>query len=496
MPLQIRPPATALMAGLCLALAGCTSLAPAYQSPEALMPDRYGDQANDASSPVLEGDWRSFFTDPAQQALIERALANNHDLRLAVLRVGQAQAAYGIQRADGLPTLGAGFDATRARVPGDLNLTGRPLLGNQIQLGVGFNSWELDFWGRVRSLNEAALQSYLATDAAREAVRLSVIVQTANSDLALRELDERLALARRTSASREESLRIFKRREALGATSKLELTQVELLAQQASALVDQLAQAREMQAHALALLVGGGGGGGEVAPALSTARLDDLAAFAEIQPGLPSALLVRRPDIVAAEHGLRAAHANIGAAKANFFPRIALTGSWGTASAELEGLFKTGSNAWSLAPSVALPLFDSGRRQSALDLAELRRDEALVRYEQTVQAAFRDVSDALSARHWLAVQVTTLRATQSFQRERARLAKLRYDSGAVRYLEVLDAERELMSVEQQLVQARRAQLSAQASLYAALGGALPAPRPESSTAGPAPSPAASPLVKN
>lgn len=452
---------------LCLGLAGCAPLAPEPAHLTFPVPDIYPglEHRGKSAVPVITLDWHEHFTDPALRGLLDQALANNRELRVAVLRVAEARAAYGIQQADRLPTLATSFAATRSGVPGDLNLTGKPLVGNQFQLGVGFTSWEIDFWGRVSSLNEAALQNFLSTDAARRAATVGLIAEVANAYLTLRELDERLVLAKRTLDSRATSLRIFRRRVELGATSKLELTQVELLWQQATVLVAQLEQARATQANALSLLVGAPL---ELPPA--SQPLDEMTLARELAPGLPSDLLVARPDIVAAERALLAASANIDAARAAFFPRISLTAFGGTASAELDGLFRSGSQSWNFAPTLALPIFDGGRRQAALDLAEVRRDQAVARYEQTIQAAFRDVSNALAAQHWLAEQVTALRATLALQTERARLAKLRYDSGAVRYLEVLDAERDRLAVEQQLVQTRRAQLSVQVALYAALGG--------------------------
>ncbi len=441
-------------------------MAPPHERPALPVPDRYLDApAGAAAASAAATAWRDFSSDSSLNALVDLALANNRDLRSALLRVEEARAAYGIQRSDRLPTIAAALDAARARVPGDLNVSGRPVVGSQFQLGVGLSSWELDLWGRVRSLNEAALQSYLATDAARRAATSSIVAQVANSYLGLLEYDKRLALARRTVANRAESLHIFRRRVELGATSRLELTQVDLLWRQASALVAQLEQARATQAHALALLVGAPI---DLPPAGD--RLDGAAMFRAVEPGIPSDLLLQRPDIVAAEHALKAANANIGAARAAFFPRIALTGSLGTASAALDGLFKSGSSAWTFAPSISLPIFDGGRRQASLDLATVRRDQAITAYEQVVQSAFRDVSDALSARRWLDEQTEILRATLQVQSERARLAKLRYDSGAARYLEVLDAERELLAAEQQLVQIERARLAVQVTLYAALGG--------------------------
>lgn len=459
--------AAPLALGCCsLLLAACAAREVPLPAPQAALPDRYA-LAPDSPAAAPGLAWRDYIRDAELRGLVEQALAHNHDLRIALARVSEAAAASGIQHAERLPTLGAAFDATRSRVPADLNLTRHPVTANQIQLGLGFSSWELDLWGRVRSLDEAALQTYLASDAARRAVQLSVIAQVGQSVLALRELDTRRELARRTLDSRAESLRIFRRRVELGATSRLELSQVELLWRQAQTLLTQLEQARASQAHALDLLVG-------QPVTLSTpvrpGALDAAQLFAGLAPGATSALLLNRPDIVAAEHALQAASANIAAARAAFFPRIALTAALGTASAELDGLFKDGSHAWQLAPAVALPLFDSGRRNAALDLAEARRQQALARYEQTLQSAFRDVNDALAARRWLGEQLDTLRATLAVQRERARLATLRYDSGAARYLEVLDAERELLTTEQQLVQIQRAGASAELALYAALGG--------------------------
>ena len=444
---------------------GCAWLQGDFATPALPVPTNYDSIGAQAGVQASRLGWQSHFTDPELRRLIGEALANSRDLRSALLRVEEARAAYGIQRADSLPTIAASMAANRTGVPESLSMTGRSRVDRQYQAGVGFTSWEIDFWGRVANLNEAALQNYLATDAARRATSVSLIAQVANAYLALRESDERLQLARLTQKSRAESLRIFRRRAELGASSKLDLTQVELLWQQASTLVTQLEQARATQINALTLLIGAPF---ELPP--SRLSLQELPLTQPLAPGLPSELLTLRPDIIAAEHGLQAANANILAARAAFFPRIALTSSFGTASTELDQLFKGGTQTWSFAPSISLPIFDRGRRQAALDLAEVRREQAVVTYEQRIQAAFRDVSDALAARHWLNEQVLTLRATLDLQNERTRLAKLRYDSGAAPYLEVLDAERERLAAEQQLVQVRRAKLSAEVALYAALGG--------------------------
>ena len=453
-------------------LGGCGSMAPSLQMPSSVVAAAYPADAPAALTGAQAAliDWRTQFTDPRLQALLAQALENNRDLRAAMLRVREAEAAYSIQRAERWPAVGVAADVGRSRVPGDLNISGQPVTAGQYQVALGANAWELDFWGRVRSLQDAALQSYLGTDAAARAFQLSLIAQVADGYLVLRELDERIALTRRTIATREESQRIFTRRFEVGATSRLDLTQVQTLLAQAQSLGAQLAQTRAAQAHALTRLIGSPI---DLAPAAD--RLDDGAVVPELRAGLPSDLIADRPDIVAAEHRLRAANANIGAARAAFFPRITLTGSIGTASAEFDGLFDAGSKAWTFAPSISLPIFDGGRRQSSLVLTEVRRDLAVADYENTVQSAFREVSDALSAQRWLAEQVRIQQVALTAQTERARLAKLRYDNGAAAFLEVLDAQRDLLSAEQQLVQTRRALLSARVSLYTALGGGSQVP---------------------
>lgn len=461
--------------GSVLALAGC-SLAPSFEQPALPVATAYPAAAPQSVNVAGEKEagrmtaasamaWHAYFLDLHLQTLIQQALANNRDLRTAMLRVEEARAIYGIQRADQLPSIAATANGSRARIPGDLNMSGQSLVSSQYQVGGGLATWELDFWGRVRNLKDAALENYLATDEARRAITLSLIGQVADSYLGLRELDQRIALARQTIATREESLRIFKRRFEVGAIAKMDLVQVEVLLQQAQTLAAQLEQARAAQAHALTLLAG------STLPALpEQTDFSDDAIAREVRVGLPSDLLLQRPDIAAAEHQLRAAQANIGAARAAFFPRITLTGSAGTASAELNGLFDSGSRAWSFLPSLSLPIFDAGRNRANLDLAEVRRDLAVTNYEKTIQAAFRDVSDALSARHWLTEQVRIAQATLAAQAERARLSQLRYDNGSAPYFEVLDAQRDLLTAEQQLVQTRRALLSSRVSLYAALGG--------------------------
>lgn len=464
MKLPDRVLACAAPAVLAFGLAACAPLPPAAVPAAAPVPAAYPGVAAGADTAALPG-WEDYYTDPELRRVARLALDNSRDLRAAELRVREAGAAYGIQRAARLPVVNGSVEATRALVPPAQSPIGRALLGNQFQAGIGLSDWELDLWGRLRSLNEAALANWLAADATRRAATVSLVAQVADAYLGLRETDERLLLARRTLASRDESLRIFRRRYDMGAASRLNVTQVELLRQQALAQVAQLEQARAQQHALLDLLVGT-----PVAVAPPAAPLGEAPLARDLEPGLPSALLLERPDVAAAEQALRAAQANVRAARAAFFPRIALTAAAGAASTSLDDLFGHDSRAWQFTPSLVLPIFNGGRLKGQLAVAQVRTDLAVAQYEHTIQGAFRDVADALAARRWLADQAEAVRATLALQAERARLARLRYEHGSAAYLEVLDAERERFGAEQQLVQLRRLQGSAQVALYRALGG--------------------------
>jgi outer membrane protein, multidrug efflux system len=466
----LRSLAVGCAVGFGIFAAGC-SFAPQYTRPALPVTEEYpadapmpADTKPDARV-AAEVAWRDYFADPQMQAMIAQALEHNRDLRVAVLRVLEARAAFQIRRADQFPTLDANAGEFRVRIPDDLSPTGSARIASVYDVGVSVAAWELDFWGRVRNLKDAALEQFLSSDAARRAVTLSLIAQVADGYLLLRELDERIVIARETIKTRQESFRIFTRRFEVGTTTRLDVAQVETLLTQAQTLGAQLEQARAAQAHALTLLVGA-----QPARLSERSNLNDNALLPDLPVGLPSDLLQQRPDIVAAEHRLKAANANIGAARAAFFPNITLTGFFGGASSELDNLFESGTRAWLFSPQLILPIFDAGRRRANVDLAEVRRDAAVADYERTVQTAFRDVSDALSAQHWLAEQVAIQRRALAAQQERARLAQMRYDRGSATFLEVLDAQRDLLSTEQTLVQLRRALLSSRVALYAALGG--------------------------
>lgn len=458
-----------IVVGILIAvLTGC-SLAPAYKRPAmptAMMYPGVESAATQTGPGADQVGWREFFTDARLKELIAQALQNNRDLRIAVQRVEEARALYGIQRADLLPSISASAAGTRSRVPGDLSLTGSALTADQYQAALTLSAWEIDLWGRVRSLTEAALQTYLSTEEAERAVLVSLVSQVANFYLVERELDELVYIAENTIAIRQESYRIARRRYEVGYSSKLDAVQAETLLSQARVDLAGLRRRRDLNRNALTLLVGVPVIDLEVQP---LSRIEQ-GFVRDIAVGLPSDILINRPDILAAEYRLKAANANIGAARAAFFPSIVLTGDFGTASSELSGLFQAGSKVWSFTPTVTLPIFQGGRNIANLDLAEARRNLAVADYERTVQTAFREVADALAERRWLAEQVADQQATLLAQTERTRLAALRYQNGAAPYLEVLDAERDRFVAEQVLVSARRTLLSSSVNLYAALGG--------------------------
>lgn len=489
-PSKFRPCVLAIGLATVLALSACVSLNPPIPAPDASIPAVYPlpDQQAAAGVSAAMLAWPDYFTDPLLQRLIDTALANNRNLRLAALRVAEARAAFRIQRADRFPGIDINAQGGRARVPASLSATGEPVAGGEYRAEVGLSTWEIDLWGRVRSLEEAALQSWLATESARQAVHVALIAEVADGYLGVREIDQRVVIARQTVATREESYRIFRRRSEVGSSSRLELTEVRTLLLQARALLAQLEQDRAIRMNALAQLLGADRG-----ELLALPPLDAGATLVRIRPGLPAELLLNRPDIIAAEQRLRAASANIGAARAAFFPRIALTAGFGTASADLDDLFRGGSRAWSFLPTLSLPIFDGGRLRASLALSEVRRDMAVADYEQTIQTAFREVADALSRVKWRAERLALLRDQQATQHERARLAQLRYDHGSSAYLEVLDAQRDLLDAQQELVQAHRELLSSQVALYAALGGGTQsAPDGQSSVTPAGSSPPASP----
>ncbi|MBI2745114.1 MAG: efflux transporter outer membrane subunit [Burkholderiales bacterium] len=447
-----------------LALAGC-SFAPTYERPALAVPEAWPDDVKATAAPGKPVDWASFFPDERLRALIKLALEHNRDLRIATARVAEAQALYGIQRADRLPTVNVGASLARSRTPADLSSTGAAVIGQRADVNVGLSSFELDFWGRVASLSEAAKASYLATEQAERSFRLTLVSSVADGYLSLSEAQERLVLAQSSLETRAQTRELVDRRRQAGLAGDLDYLQADAAFEGARAEVAALLRQQSAARNYLRALVGT-----EPKDLPAGKALAEQGIALDQQADVPSQVLVRRPDVLAAEQRLLAANANIGAARAAFFPRIALTASAGTASREIEGLFKSGSDAWSFTPSISLPIFDYGRNSSNLDLATVRKNIAVADYERTVQQAFREVADLLVARDQLAEQLKAVEAQERSQQRAADIAQARYRQGVGSFLEVLDAQRQLFTVQQSLIQVRRTMWSAAAQLYKALGG--------------------------
>lgn len=447
-----------------LVLAGC-SMTPEYQRPALPVPEAWPADASATAAASKPVDWSSFFPDERLRALIKLALEHNRDLRIATARVAEAQALYGIQRADRLPTVNVGGSLARSRTPADLSATGTSIVSQRTDLNVGLPAFELDFWGRVASLSESAKASYLATEQAERSFRLSLIASVADAYLALAEAQERYVLAQATLETRAQTRELVDRRRQAGLAGDLDFLQADAAYEGARAELAALQRQQSAARNFLRALVGT-----EPRELPAGKALAEQGITLAQQADLPAQVLVRRPDVLAAEQRLLAANANIGAARAAFFPRIALTASAGTASRELDGLFKDGSEAWSFTPSITLPIFDYGRRSANLDLATVRKDIAVADYERTVQQAFREVADLLVAREQLAEQLKAVEAQERSQQRAADIAEARYRQGVGSFLEVLDAQRQLFAVRQGLIQLRRTQWSTAAQLYKALGG--------------------------
>jgi Cu(I)/Ag(I) efflux system outer membrane protein len=451
-----------LPALLSLFLLGGCSLAPEYIRPPAPVPAVLGAwEALDlhAGDPQKIG-WRDFFADPGLQELIASSLAYNRDLKMAALAVAEARARYGVQNAERFPqaetqagnNMSGGFD-------------GRPAQNNyEISL---MPSFELDFFGRLKNMSEAALQEYLATEEAEKSAVISLVAQAAQSYFTLLLAREQLQLAENTLKSRKQSYAFIESRVRSGQSSLLDLEQARAQVEAASA-ETALRQREVIQAgNALQLLSGDFSG----KAALKSVPLAEQA-LARLPAGIASSVLLERPDVMEAEHRLLAAQANIGAARAAFFPSISLTGNLGYMSDELSGLFSASSAFWSFIPSISLPVFSGGRLSASLELAEIRREAAVVQYEKTIQTAFREVADALLSQASFAGQLAAQERYLASQRLVLELAVNRYANGAVSYLEVLDAQRSVLQAEQNLLNIRRDQLMNAVNLYKSLGGGL------------------------
>src|SRR5690606_936601 len=453
---------------LLAALSGC-SLIPDYQRPDAPVADSwpqgeaYGPSA--ASAQAAELGWREFFHDPALQRLIEVALENNRDLRVAALNVEAYRALYQIQRADLFPAVSANGDGSRSRTPADLNPMGQSGISSQYSATFGV-SWELDLFGRLRSLRDQALEEFFASEAAQRSAQISLVASVANAWLTLQADLALLQVTNDTLKAYDESLGLTQRSFDVGVASALELSQARSAADSARVNVEQYTRLVAQDRNALALLLGQavpatlpGSGGGPGRQQL-----------AELPIGPTSALLFNRHDILQAEHQLRAVNASIGAARAAFFPRISLTGAAGTASSELSGLFDGGSGYWSFAPSISVPIFNAGQLRANLDYARISENIQVAQYEKAIQTAFREVADGLAAQETYTRQVRAQRSLLESSEDYYRLAERRYRAGVDNYLTLLDAQRQLYSVQQQLIADRLAQLTSEVNLFKAMGG--------------------------
>ena len=476
MPLLPRTPspsrAAALAAtALCamLALAGCTNLAPHYDRPAAPVPANLD---NTATAPDTGGayaplGWEAVVQSGPLRELIALSLQNNRDLRAAALAIERAQAQYGVSRADRLPAVNGSAQGSRARTAADLTTTGRPQISEQYSAQLGISSYELDFFGRVRNLNEAAWQEVLRTTDNQRSVQLSLVAEVTNAWLTLAADQARLALARETLRSREASYALTERTHRLGATSGLVLAQnqttVETARADVAAYTSQVARDR----NALQLLVGSPVPPTLLPPAEQAAPALQLLA---VPAQIPSSVLLSRPDVMAAERSLQATYANIGAARAAFFPSISLTASLGTASNELSGLFSGGNTIWSFVPQIRLPIFDGGRNQANLEVAEANQRIALAQYEKVIQTAFREAADALAERATLADRIAAQSALLAATERVYALSDARFKAGADSYLAVLDAQRSLYAAQQTLLSLQLAEQVNRITLYKVLGG--------------------------
>ncbi|MDQ2665815.1 MAG: efflux transporter outer membrane subunit [Gemmatimonadota bacterium] len=451
-------------------LAACIK-SPPHVRPELPTPPTYA-FASDSAAAVgvrsIDIAWRNFFQDPRLHSLIATALENNRDLRVSVAQIEVARGLYRIQGADRVPTVRANADATRSHAGEAASGIPGGVTGNRLDIGVGVSAFELDFWGRVRNLSEAARAEFLATVQAQRVFRLSLIRDVASTYLSSVEAGEQIRLAEATVQNRREGVRIAQVRLRAGLTSALDFHQAESLLSQAEAALAGFRLTQERLNNQLFVLVGGPVPQPLPEPLLITQQTNPVL----LAPGLPSDLLLSRPDVIGAEERLRAAEANIGAARAAFFPNISLTGALGFASNALSNLVGSDGLTWSFGPSITAPIFNRGRLNGNMTVVRAQQVIAVAEYERTVQVAFQEVSNALAGRRFLAEQVAAQERGTVAQRQIAALARTRYLEGVVSYIEVLDAERNLFASEQTLLQLRRAEADNSVALYITLGGGV------------------------
>lgn len=455
---------------LAAALAGC-SLMPAYERPALPVQDAYaGDAGKATEQPVADLGWRDVFRSPQLQQLIDMSLANNRDLRVAVLNIEKARAQYRVQDAARWPTVNATASGTGSRTPADLSATGDVLIAHQSSVSVGISAYELDLFGRVRSLSAQALQTFLSTAEARRATQVTLVSEVATAYLTLAADQDQLTLAHQTLADQSEALRLQQRLQDLGQASALTVSQARTSVETARVDVERYTGQVAQDRNALVLLIGAPVPAELLPDSLTAATALTQGPLAAIPPGLPSQLLQRRPDIVEAEHDLKAANASIGAARAAFYPRISLTASAGTASSELSHLFKAGSGSWSFVPQLSLPIFDAGTNRANLATAQASRDIAQAQYEKAIQTAFREVSDALAQRSALSRQMDAQQALVDASAESYRLSQARFKAGVDSHLTVLSSQLSLYAAQQNLISTQLSQMTNLVTFYRTLGG--------------------------
>ena len=468
--LSLMPIAVAIL------ITGCT-MEPHYRRPDAPVAASFPSGGVYQTRPLAESGkrsangqvapdigWRNFFVDPRLQQLIEIALKNDRDLRVSVLNIEAARAQYQITRAGLFPTVNAAASQSKQRTPGVLSPTSRTISD---VYSVGLNaSWEIDFFGRIRSLKDQALAQYLATSQARKAAVLSLVSEVADQYLTMLAFDELLGVTRDTLKTAQGSYGLTKLQFDNGTGSELDLRQAQTVVEEAQANLQAQERARAQAENALVFLIG------EPLPVdlPPGATLDGQNLLEDIPAGLPSDLLSRRPDIMEAEENLMAANANIGAARAAFFPKVSLTGNFGTLSPSLGGLFKPGSAAWGFGPQITVPIFEGGANRANLDLANVQKKIQVAQYERAIQTAFREVADGLAARGTYDQEIEARQRDTLAEQRRLELSELRYRRGIDSYLSVLTAQNDLYASRQSLISARVQRLTSLVDLYRALGG--------------------------
>ncbi len=457
-----------LLAMMAVLFTGCTMI-PKYTRPDAPIPPGWpSGPAYKEPPPAKEGpvsaelQWRQFFTDERLQKIIDTALTNNRNLRVAALNVERARALYRVQRAELLPKVETGLTATKqhVRISGSTGLVTLEEYG----VNLGITNWEIDFFGRLRSLGQRALEEYFATEQARRSAQILLISEVAYAYLTLAADRENLKLAQSTLESQQTGFNLIRRRFEVGLAPELDLRQAQTRVDAARRDVAKFTELAAQDENALNLLAG------SMVPAdMLPQQLSVVKPLPEVSPGTSSEVLLRRPDILQAEYLLKAANANIGAARAAFFPRIALTSAIGSASGDLSGLFKSGSFVWNYAPQVVLPIFDA-RTWAGLKVTKVDREIAVAQYEKAIQGAFKEVADALARRGTMGDQMEAQQSLVDATAKTYKLSNARYEKGIDIYLNVLDAQRSLYAAQVGLIAIRLAKLSNQVRLYAVLGG--------------------------